>query len=66
MNQRIRYNVKSFAESFVDLPEYSQIVRFVSVPLKTVFVNVAADADAVQIAIIQSGIPCQLPPRQAR
>lgn len=56
LTPRIRHNVKSFTQVFVDLPEYSQIVRFVSVPYKTVFINVAADADANQVAIIQSDV----------
>lgn len=54
LNPRIRHNVKSFSQVLVDLPEYSEIIRFVSVPYKTVFINVGADVDANQVAIIQS------------
>ena len=50
--QRVHVNLKTFCEVNVDAPEYRQIMRFISLPEKTIYINVAADADTDAALVI--------------
>ena len=50
--QRTHINLRSFCQVNIDAPEYRQIMRFISLPEKTIYINVAADADADAAIII--------------
>lgn len=47
-----RTNIASFDRIYIDAPEYPDVIRFVCMPLKTIYINVAARPEAKIVMLI--------------